>query len=168
MAATINKEQSNTFCWVLNTVNDIERLVERRLQSYKPSSLIFFVSVAISTGKTVLASDHHRGIHWTLCQVNHTNKSVVYADTLGWQVPEGLTEKVNHFINAVYREDITDYEMNICHKPESTVNGHHSCTPSCAKYPVQTCSNVCGVISMVMAALATHKEEDLFLQMISR
>lgn len=152
---------------MLNTVNDIECLVERRLQSHKPSSLVFFVSVALSTGKTVLASDHHRGIYWTLCQVDHSNKSVVYADTLGWQVPEGLTEKVNCFIIAVYREEITDYEMNICHKPESTVNGHHSCTPSCAKYPVQTCSNVCGVISMVMAAVATHKE-DLFLEMISR
>ena len=106
MAATINKEQSNAFCWVLNTVNDIERLVERRLHSHKPSNLVFFVSVAISTGKTLLASDHHQRIHWTLCQVEHTNKSVVYADTLGWQVPK---EKVNRFINAVYREDITDY-----------------------------------------------------------
>ncbi|XP_022808042.1 uncharacterized protein LOC111345054 [Stylophora pistillata] len=52
VAGTINKEQSNTFCWVLNTVNDIECLVERRLQSHKPSSLVFFVSVALSTGKT--------------------------------------------------------------------------------------------------------------------
>ena len=168
MAAVLKSEQSNTFCCVLNAVNDVERLAARKLQSHQPNSLVFFVNVGISSGRVVLGTPTIRGNHWTLCQVHHDNKAIVYADTLGWQVPEGLLNKVNRFVNAVYREDATGYETVICHNPQFTVGGKHSCRSSCAmNYPVQTCGSVCGVISMVMAAVATHKP-DLFLEMISR
>ena len=74
----------------------------------------------------------------------------------------------NRFVNAVYKEDATGYETVICHNPQFTVGGKHSCRSSCAmNYPVQTCGSVCSVISMVMAAVATHKP-DLLLEMISR
>ena len=127
MAAVLNSEQSNTFCCVLNAVNDVERLAARKLKSHQPNSLVFFVNVGISSGRVVLGTPTIRGNHWTLCQVHHDNKAIVYADTLGWQVPEGLLKKVNRFVNAVYREDATGYETVICHNPQFTVGGKHSC-----------------------------------------
>jgi len=83
MAAVLNNEQSNTFCCVLNAVNDVEHLAARKLQSHQPNSLVFFVNVGISSGRVVLGTPTIRGNHWILCQVHHDNKVLVYADTLG-------------------------------------------------------------------------------------
>ena len=47
------------------------------------------------------------------------------------------------------------------------MKGRHVCGNLCTPYPLQTCASVCGVISMVVAAVAIHKP-DIFLQMISR
>ena len=93
MAAVLNSEQSNTFCCVLNAVNDVERLAARKLQSHQPNSLVFFVNVGISSGRVMLGNPTIRGNHWTSCQVHHDNKAIVYADTLGWRiVGESLCE----------------------------------------------------------------------------
>lgn len=123
------------------------------------------MNVGIGSGRVVLGTPTIRGNHWTLCQVHHDNKAIVYADTLGWQVPEGLLNKVNRFVNAVYKEDATGYETVICHNPQFTVGGKQIIM--CHELLSTTCGSVCGVISMVMAAVATHKP-DLFLEMISR
>jgi len=114
MAATLNNEQSNTFCCALNAVNDVDRLAARKLKSHEPKNPVFFVNVCIGSGKVVLGTSTIRGNHWTLCQVHHDNKAVVYANTLGWHVPERPLDKVNRFTNAVYKEDTTGYEMVIC------------------------------------------------------
>ena len=167
MAETLNKEQSHTFCSVINPITDVESLAARKLQPLQPNSLLFFVNVSSVAGRRVLATDVQRGCHWTLCQVNNVNKTIVYADTLGWKIPEGLLDKVNRFVTGVYSDDVANYKLITCHQPGHFVNGQHCCTSSCALYPVQTCTTVCGVISMVMAAIATHKQE-LFLQMTAR
>ena len=126
------------------------------------------MDVGIRSGKVVLGTPTIRGNHRTLCQVHHDNKAIVYANTLGRQVPEGLLDKLNRFMNAVYKGDTTGHEMVICHNSKFTVGGKHSCRPSCAmNYPVQTSVTVHSAISMVMAAVATHKP-DLFLEVISR
>lgn len=168
-ASTFNKDQSDSFCCFINGIRDVERLARRRLQAHQPKRLLFFVNVAINAGKCVLTTDSIRGCHWTLCQVDNEKNSIVYADTLGWKIPDGLLEKVRKFTDAVYQKDVGDYELVICHRPEFVdKDGRHSCKLSCAmNYPVQTCSSICGVISMAMAAVAVHKPV-LFQQMTSR
>ena len=90
MAKTLNKEQSDFYCCVINSVNDVERLATRKLQSKHLKGFFFFVNVSKSGGKTVLGTDVIRGAHWTICHVSEENKMIVYGDTLGWHLPEGL------------------------------------------------------------------------------
>ena len=125
------------------------------------------MNVSKSGGKTVLGTDVTRGAHWTICHVSEENKLIVYGDTLGWHLPEELLEKVNRFTTTVFKADVASYNLVICHNPEYTMKGRHVCGNSCTPYPLQTCESVCGVISMVVAAVAIHKP-DIFLQMISR
>ena len=118
--------------------------------------------------KSSVSNTHYQRKPLDIVSSNHDNKAIVYANTLGRQVPEGLLDKLNRFMNAVYKEDTTGHEMVICQNSKFTVGGKHSCRPSCAmNYPVQTSLTVHSAISMVMAAVATHKP-DLFLKLISR
>ena len=112
MAETLNKEQSHTFCSVINPIIDVESLAARKLQPLQPNSLLFFVNVSSVAGRRVLATDVQRGCHWTLCQVNNVNKTIIYADTLGWQIPEGLMDKVNRFVTGVYSDDTGQLATN--------------------------------------------------------
>lgn len=43
MAKTLNKEQSDFYCCVINSVNDVERLATRKLQSKHLKGFFFFV-----------------------------------------------------------------------------------------------------------------------------
>ena len=67
-----------------------------------------------------------------LCEVNHSNKSIIYADTLGWQIPEGLMDKVKRFTTGVYGKDMAHYELIMCYTPECNVGSHHPFRSSCA------------------------------------
>ena len=52
------------------------------------------------------------------------------------------------------------YNLVICHNPKYTMKGCHVCGNSCTPYPLQTCANVCDVISMVVAVVtATLRKE---------
>ena len=153
MAKTLNKEQSDFYCCVINSVNDVERLATRKLQSKHLKGFFFFVNVSKSGGKTVLGADVIRGAHWTICHVSEENKMIVYGNTLGWHLPEGLLEKVNRFTTTVFKADVASYNLVICHNPKYTMKGRHVCGNSCTPYPLQTCASVCGVISMVVLLL---------------
>lgn len=116
--------------------------------STKPDKFLFAVSVGRSSkGDTFTDSDVQRGCHWTMCLVDINSREIIYGDSLGWPNPHGLIDKVYSFIRLV------------CHPPHSVNSrtGTHDCNSACAQlHPFQTCSSICGIVVMVMAAIACH------------
>lgn len=45
--------------------------------------------------------------------------------------------------------------MSIVHSPAASTNLSHQCDWRCRNYPLQTCSDICGVIVLISAALVT-------------
>ena len=169
MAKTLNREQNTTYCNVLNFIGDANRLVSR-LGNNIPRRCFFFVNVGrLTSRKTILGEDIQRGCHWAICYVDCAKKQIVYGDTLGWALPEDLMDKLDFVTRAFFGEEARSYHLRICHDPQSiTSQGVHVCGNSCSpQYPLQGCANICGVISMVMGAVACFSEE-LFTHLISR
>ena len=85
----------------------------------------------------------------------------MYGDSLAWPALEGLLDQVNKFIKAASNDadDVSNYSFSMGHDSTNRCSqtGSHRCAQSCAQfYPLQTCSNICGVIVMVVSAIACY------------
>lgn len=121
----------------------------------KPTKFLFLLNVGRSVdGNVYLGSNKQTGNHWTTCHVDTRERSVTYCDSLGWSSPIGLLEKIDKFIETTQKEEVSLYSFIYAHDPSSTSKGHQ-CLSSCSPlYPLQRCSNVCGVVVMIVAAIA--------------
>ncbi len=179
---------SDHICWLVNTLNNsqndtyfsyLNNALHRNpntLQPFlpegtKPSKLCFAINVAKGRGKTFISTFGQLGNHWTLCHVDTIEKKIVYGDSLGWQVPENLFCKLDEYIKAIDANDtVKEYMVTISHDPNSKCHttGAHKCSNNCVEhYPLQTCSNICGVVVMVVAAIACHNS-DLFTNLTNQ
>ena len=161
MTNILNRSQTDTYCVYLNgMINKNPKTLRRFSKTIQPKPLkqiLFALNVGASEGKTFLATDTRRGCHWTLCLVDLTTKKIVYGDSLAWPIPDGLVNKVKGYINAATTEDGSDYSITMCHDSDSISpsTGCHICNQNCAQfYPLQTCSSICGIVVIIMAALA--------------
>ena len=158
---SLNESQSHTYCLYLNEFRrDPSSLKCFVNGSTKPDRFLFAVNVGRSSkGDTFIGSDLQRGCHWTMCLVDINSKEIIYGDSLGWPVPHGLIDKVYSFIRLACSAERDAFSVVLCHAPHSVNSrtGTHDCNSACALlYPFQTCSSVCGIVVMVMAAIACH------------
>ena len=138
---------------------DVEAFVARSLPDgqSKPTSLIFALNVGKdSSGNVFIASGSRSGCHWTMCHVDREKKKIVYGDSLAWSVPVDLLPRLEQFIEHIYGECLSDYSVFECHTSSNvSTEREHKCGFSCAsQYPLQTCSNICGVVVLIMAVYA--------------
>ena len=101
-----------------------------------------------------MADGKREGCHWALLFVDLERCQSYYGDSLGWPLPTNLEEMVKpniKEIEKVLHVDLRNSVRNITalHK---TTKQKHRCS-SCDFYPLQTCSTVCGVVTMAMAAV---------------
>ena len=86
-------------------------------------------------------------------------KKIVYGDSLAWPFPSGLLCRVDKYLKAVCKDDdISNYSVML-HDPQNQcpMSGMHCCGDTCANfYPLQTCSNICGIVVMVIGAIACY------------
>ena len=123
----------------------------------KPTSLFFALNVGKdSSGNVFIASGYRSGCHWTMCHVDREKKKIVYGDSLAWSVPVALLPRLEQFIEHIYGECLSDYSVFECHTSSNVfTEREHKCGFSCAsQYPLQTCSNICGVVVLIMAVYA--------------
>lgn len=158
---SLNGSQSHTYCLYLNEFRGDPSSLKCFVNgSTKLERFLFAVNVGRSSkGDTFIASDLQRGCHWTLCFVDITSREIVYGDSLGWPVPRGLIDKVYSFIRLACSAERDAFSVVLCHDPHSVnlTTGTHDCKFECAQhYPFQTCSSICGIVVMVMAAIACH------------
>ena len=123
------------------------------------------IYVAINVGcshdsKYYVADGKREGCHWALLFVDLERCQSYYGDSLGWPLPTNLEEVVKpniKEIEKVLHADLWNSVGNITalHK---TTEQKHRCS-SCDFYPLQTCSNVCGVVTMAMAAVLSDCQQ---------
>ena len=102
---------------------------------------------------------------------------IIICDTLAWDPPSILVDVVNNFTSHMPRvEDFTESHLSIAHSPLATSPKGHQCDWRCRNYLLQTCSDICGVIVLINAALAAlnkpffqyligpYKKKRIFLQ----
>ena len=152
----LNAQQNQSLCVYLNGMRDIQKYISDHFKSHQKMSFIVNVG-KLRDGRVFLGSDTRGGCHWTLVSYDNIDKSLVYADSLAWSPPDGLTEALFPWLNIAF--GVSEFpEIVQCHISSSLdSSGSHVCTDNCTHYPLQTCSNICGpvaVVSMVAAALS--------------
>ena len=107
-----------------------------------------------------LGANDQRGFHWTLCHAGIMKKKIVYGDSLAWPFPSGLLCRVDKYLKAVCNDDvICSYSVVMLHDPQNQcpMSRIHRCgVPFANFYPLQTCTNICGIVVTVIEAIACH------------
>ena len=107
-------------------------------------------------GKTFIGAVNDSGNHWVLVIVElRPFKRIIYCDTLAWDPPANIVDLVNNFTPYMPRVgNYDDGHLSIAHSPMATSQLGHMCDWRCRNYPLQTCSDICGVIVLINTALA--------------
>ena len=123
------------------------------------------IYVAINVGcshdsKYYVADGKREGCQWALLFVDLERCQSCCGVSLGWPLPTNLEEVVKlniKEIEKVLHVDLRNSVRNITalHK---TTKQKHRCS-SCDFYPLQTCSTVCGVVTMAMATVLSDCQQ---------
>ena len=114
------------------------------------------LNVSKENGQTFIGTMNKLGNHWVLVVVEiRPFKRILYCDTLAWKPPSDIIDVVNSYISHIPRiEKYDDTHLFLAHHSMATSRFGHMCDWRCRNYPLQTCSDVCGVIVLIIAALA--------------
>lgn len=161
LSRSVNQQQQHTRFFVLDP--GIRKAAVEKLISGKSvlhvKQLIFVLSVGRQDDGTVyLGTDKMQGDHWSVAVVDVITGRVSYCDTLGWPAPENFLPAIIKYTCILGLTQAGQLSVRMAHKANTE---QHVCTPECTNYPLQTCSDVCGVIAMVCIATAAF-DKDLF------
>jgi hypothetical protein len=108
------------------------------------------------TGTCYVSDEKRRGAHWALLVIDLKNGVTYYGDSLGWPLPSNLINTVGSNLKRMEG----DLGINIMPALNKIVIINKlSCDTSNDSesgrwfYPLQTCSDVCGVIVVCMCAV---------------
>ena len=127
------------------------------------SKVIVAVNVGCDDNGTYYVSDEkQQGVHWALLALDLKKHRIYYGDSLGWPLPSNLSNTVGSNLKRMEE----DLGINIMTSLENTTvinklsDAGFISSDSCKLfYPLQSCSNVCGVIVVCMVAvLCDHWE----------
>ena len=157
MNEMLNKAQGETYCVFMNYVGNVKRFVTQRIVPLqpKPSKYLFILNVGSDRGSVYLGSDLKPGNHWTVCYVDTNRRVIMYGDSIAWERPQILLEKIAEYVHEIKDENIASYSFVYAHDPLAMGSSGHLCRSKCVSlYPLQRCSNVCGVVALIVAAIA--------------
>lgn len=141
---------------VVNITNEMNR--KRKLFNFGTlKRLVLLLNVGKRNGQTFIGSINNSGNHWVLVVVEmRPFKRIIYCDTLAWDPPSNILEVINNFTSHMPRVGSYDSSFfSLAHSPLAMSSRlGHACDWRCRNYPLQTCSDICGVIAVINAALA--------------
>lgn len=141
---------------IVNVLNEMNR--QRKIFNFGTlKRLVLLLNIGRRNGQTFIGSARNPGNHWVLVVVElRPFKRVIYCDSLAFDPPANILEVVNSFTNHIRGVGSYDSSLfSLAHSPLATSPGlGHVCDWRCRNYPLQTCSDVCGVIALINAALA--------------
>ena len=104
--------------------------------------------------------------HWSICYLDKGKQTVTYTDSLAYNVPTSLKEKITEIYKETYDEEMSGFSFKKCHDHAGRKDG--KCGPKCAKsYPLQTCGSVYGLVAITSTALACLAKS-VFQNLISK
>ena len=103
------------------------------------------------------------GSHWVLITIELTDHPVIlYCDSNWWKLgyPPDLLLVLSEYTQHFGLPHLCEIFLSLMHMPTPT-SYNHICTARCRNYPIQTCSNVCGLV-MVVGSVIAALEQRLF------
>ena len=162
-----NKQYNDTICFAskpskhLCAFSQIQTKLENILsKGIKTRRILIALHVGRQEdGTTFISNGSLQGNHWSLLAIDVENKSAYYGDSLGWSVPYNLISALEENLHML--ECKLGIDIHSCLQDIITINGKHKCLEQCTHfYPLQSCSNICGIIVMCMIAIMTESWED--------
>ena len=104
------------------------------------------------TGTCYVSDEKRRGVHWALMAIDLQKNVTYYGDSLGWSLPNNLLDTVESNLKQLEGDlgiDIRFSSQNIVTINTPSPNSD----PNKLLYPLQTCSDMCGVIVVCMCAV---------------
>lgn len=128
-------------------------IVLQRCNTQKLEKLIFVSNVGKESDGSVYFSLSQRwGYHWVLIIVELTNRpTILYCDSLTWRSPNDLLSVISLYTAPFSLLSLDECNLCILHDPLSI--DRHFCNVKCRSNPLQTCSNVCGVVALICAVV---------------
>ena len=102
-------------------------------------------------GTCQLSQEDNIGNHWSLLVINITEINSYYGDSLSWPLPCNLKKTVKTTFDRLSAD--LNININECLDNISILNSSDKCQKSLKFYPLQTCSNMCGIIVVCMVRM---------------
>ncbi|XP_063888567.1 uncharacterized protein LOC135115578 isoform X2 [Scylla paramamosain] len=139
----------------LADVSEVCAVLDERYPDRSSLQVIFILHVGKADHEAVHSPNDrlYTASHFSFALYSFDNNEVVYADTLGWSVPEPLYFMMDEFIAHFGKPEPI---FSCLHDPESMVNGEsHVCSKRCAQlYPVEQADAAYGLAVVVGFCLA--------------
>ena len=150
----LNSMQSENLCVYLNGTRYVKQYVERNFVQHRKTSFVINVGKS-RNGEVFIADDSRLGNHWTFLHYDSGSGDFTYGDSLGWQLPVGLHDRISTWLSAAYDLEQSP-PIKLCHDSNSVDNrGCHICTDHCSSYARQTCYNICGPVAIIAMVIST-------------
>ena len=147
----INKKHNNTVCFVCKPTRFLYSSAGLNEKIFNLSRIFVALNVGHDDQGTYVSGGNRQGVHWALLIIDVKNGILYYADSLCWSVPNNLTDTVGSNLKRMEEDlgiNLSTSLKNVIDIKSNT--GSESCK---LFYPLQSCSNVCGVIVVCMAVV---------------
>ena len=161
----INMKHDDTVCFVCKPTRIMysstglnDKMHSIRDNGITLSKVIVALNVGCDDDGTYYVSDEKwQGVHWALLVIDLKNGTTYYGDSLGWSLPSNLASTVGSNLKRM-EEDLgikmTSLENIIININKLSCDAGNISSDTCKWfYPLQSCSHVCGVIVVCMAAV---------------
>ena len=141
----LNRSYTDVMCLVCTPDKHIDETVKIKCETFIGGKVLVALNVGqdITSNATLIADGGNKGNHWGLLALDTETKHAYYGDSLGWAIPRNLQPMVEPLLQRVGIE-LQNYTV-------SSINSENDSNP--LFYPTQTCSDMCGVIVLCMAAV---------------
>ena len=154
MQQKLNEAQDTSLCLCLpaDTLETVTQMIRRRrLQNVQ--RLIFILNVGKYADNTVYLGTHFQGgSHWVMATVDLAGPVVLYCDSNAWGCPPDLLPVLSGFTSLFGVPALPPDSLQLAHAP-TPAGFHHRCTAYCIHYPIQSCSDICGILCIVMMVI---------------
>ena len=159
----LNGRQKESIIICPNMVFNVENTMKRIKQTFNFGTvkrLIFPLNIGQNGKDVFMGHQKKAGNHWVLVVVNlRLFLQILYCDSLAWKAPDNLVnDYVKHILGA---EVFNNGHVIFAHCPAAKTGFSHRCDWRCRNYSLQSCADVCGIITAINAAVATL-DNDLF------
>ena len=164
----INTQHDDTLCFVCKPTHIMyssiglhEKMCTIQENGINVSKIIVALNVGCDHDGIYYVSDEKRqGVHWALLAIDLIDHKTYYGDSLGWSLPSNLESVVGSNLKSIERDlriNIMTLLKNIVVLNDLSFGDSSACSDSCKLfYPLQSCSNVCGVVVACMGAVLSE------------